>query len=166
MIVDLGYGTGLELAWILQKAPNAEIIGIDLSESMTAVLLDHYREKRSQIKILYGSYLKVPIPGNIDFVISSQSIHHLDKPTKLSLYKKIFKALKPKGSYIEGDYAISEEEERQSDVSSKSFPLDGSYHIDIPFSVNTLLGLSSQAGFSEMNVLFYNHQCSVIQSKR
>ena len=41
------------------------------------------------------------------------TMHHFPYDTKCKLYKKIRKSMKNEGKYIEGDYVVSPEKERQ-----------------------------------------------------
>ena len=86
---------------------------IDLSEKM----LDLFREKHaghlSQITLIRASYLDVVLEsGSFDYAVSVMTLHHLYPETKRHLYEKIRSWLKPGGTYIEGDYVVSEEKER------------------------------------------------------
>jgi tRNA (cmo5U34)-methyltransferase len=113
-ILDLGAGTGIELEFILAKAPNAKITAIDLSEIMLKKLFEKYETFGSQIKIITGSYLSLDLkPHSFDYAVSVMSLHHLIPAKKSALYKKLSKALVPTGAFVEGDYIVSSEEEKR-----------------------------------------------------
>ena len=102
-ILDLGCGTGLEIEAVLRRAPNARIIGFDLSRSMLALLRQRCMAHMSQITLVRGSYLAVPFGTRAyDHIISAMAAHHLLPDAKRRLYKRIHAALRPAGTYIEG----------------------------------------------------------------
>lgn len=77
-ILDLGAGTGIELEYILEKAPNARITAVDLSEEMLKRLLNKYDGYRSQINTSADSYLSLKLtPCSFDYIVTVMSLHHL-----------------------------------------------------------------------------------------
>lgn len=160
-ILDLGCGTGLEIKGILEKAPNAKITCIDMSEKMLEILLINYQEHSSHIRIIKDSYLTVPYEqGKYDYVISVMTMHHFLQDEKRKLYEKTKKALKDGGKYIEGDYIVSaENEEKWLEEYKKAYAEEGLkegglYHIDIPFSMETQQRLLKEAGFNKFQLIF------------
>lgn len=159
-ILDLGCGTGLEIKGIFDKAPNAQITGIDLSEKMLGLLEKKYSQYSEQLDLIQGSYLTLPFgEAKYDYVTSSQTMHHFLPREKLELYHKIRKALKSGGKYIEGDYVVSEEKEKRllKRYKEKLEEIEGPkelYHIDIPFSIKTQKKLMLDAGFKEVEIIF------------
>jgi tRNA (cmo5U34)-methyltransferase len=143
-ILDLGCGTGLEINWILKKAPNAYITGVDVSAEMLEVLKNNYKDNLYQITIIKTSYTDFKFEKNTyDYIISVMTMHHLLFTEKRNLYKQIKRALKKGGKYIEGDYSVSIEKERQflkeyeTKIKDIEFSSENLYHIDIPFSLET-----------------------------
>lgn len=160
-ILDIGCGTGIELNYIWEKAPNAHITCIDLSREMLNLLLEHHRGKAEQITAIQASYLSWEYPENtFDMVVSSMTMHHFWQDEKVEIYKKIHSTLKDGGVYIESDFMVDEPLAEQfrrrykkilAHVSGKASP--GEYHIDIPFTVNLQSRLLGDAGFMEVEVL-------------
>lgn len=168
-ILDLGAGTGIELEFIFEKAPNAKITAVDLSEKMLKKLVEKYENFSPQIRTIADSYLSLELmPRSFDYIVSVMSFHHLLPEKKIALYKKLRKALTPTGSFIEGDYILSLEEEKRL---LKEFHLqkknnssleDGQFHIDIPFSEETQTRALKNAGFREVKVVFRTSRSNVI----
>jgi tRNA (cmo5U34)-methyltransferase len=167
-ILDIGCGTGLELAAIFQRAPNALITGVDLSGEMLEILRDKYPEYHNQIRLVRESYVTFSYGENMyDYIISVMTIHHLLPESKLTLYRKIRKALKPGGKYIEGDYITTLEKEKQ--VRDDFFKLresdrslvDGTHHIDLECSLETQKDLLLKAGFARVEVLWEYGEAAV-----
>jgi tRNA (cmo5U34)-methyltransferase len=161
-ILDLGCGTGNELRRIFQKAPNARVKAIDLSNQMLKKLMIKYKPYLGQMEIVRGSYLTIPFEeAHYDYVVSVYTMHHFTADTKRKLYTKILRSLKPGGKYIEGDCVVSPEKEQQLlENYYKSLELvDDSqnklYHMDIPFSIETQIHLFKEAGFSKVDVIYH-----------
>ncbi len=162
-ILDLGCGTGLELDFILSRAPNARVTAVDLSHQMLALLRAKYdkRRPRPNVTAIQGSYLMIDFPaGSFDYVVSVETMHHLTDDVKLRLYRNIVSWLRPGGVYIEGDYVVSPEEE-QALRAEHAPSMDGTYHIDVPASVDTQQALLRQAGSIEVRVLFHQGAAAV-----
>lgn len=58
-VLDLGCGTGLELEEYFRLNPDADVIGIDLSEAMLKALKEKLPDRR--ISLIQGSYFDVPL---------------------------------------------------------------------------------------------------------
>lgn len=58
-LLDIGCGTGLELASIYQKFPNVKITGIDLSKDMLEKLRVKYTDK--DIDLIMADYFEYPL---------------------------------------------------------------------------------------------------------
>lgn len=160
-ILDLGCGTGLEIEGILKKAPNARITCIDMSDGMLNLLKEKYKKHMNNINIIKGSYVDLPYGENkYDYVVSVMTMHHWKYDEKKYIYKKIEDALKSGGKYIEGDYYVSLEEEKQlldecneekrkHRLSEKSF-----YHLDIPFAIETQKRLFDEVGLNKFQTIW------------
>lgn len=166
-ILDLGCGTGAELTWIFERAPKANITGIDLSQKMLEKLAEKFEPYREQMTLLQGSYLTMPFAENhYEYAVSVYTMHHFTEGTKLSLYRKIRDALKPGGKYIEGDCIVTPEKEREiwewyaqnysAEVIKEARDAgDTIYHFDIPFTIETQLRLLREAGFAKVNLFWH-----------
>lgn len=167
-ILDIGCGTGLELEWIFKRAPNADITGVDLSSELLNKLRTKYEKCLNQITLVQKSYLTLPLgKGIYDYVVAVMTLHHLLPDQKQKLYRSIKKALKSDGKYIEGDYIVTPEKEKQfldnyyelcrSDKKIKG----GTHHIDIPLSLETQKRILVEAGFSSVDVLWLQGETAV-----
>jgi tRNA (cmo5U34)-methyltransferase len=160
-ILDLGCGTGLELAFLLQRAPNAQITAVDLSEQMLARLAERYRAQLQQITLVADSYLTMNLgTQRYDTILSAMTIHHLLHEPKRQLYAKIYAALKPGGKYIEGDAVTTAAHEAAflaeytEEVAQMPSAEDGAYHIDVPFAIDTQRELLLSVGFQQFELLW------------
>ncbi len=113
-VLLLGCGTGIEMEYIFEQAPLASITGIDIAEKMLSLLKERYREYREQIQVIESSYLSYPFEEKTyDYCIGVMTMHHLRAEKRLELYRRIRESLKSGGQYIEGDYVVSKEKERE-----------------------------------------------------
>lgn len=172
-ILDLGCGTGLELKNIFKKCPNAQIDCLDLSKEMLDILKEKYKDKESQINLIVDSYLDYKFEEKkYDYILSVMTLHHLLYETKLRLYKKIYKALKPEGLYIEGDYIVNQDKESKLQKEylkikeKNNIKEDGSYHIDIPFSINTEKQILNEVGFKKFKQHYYKNEAAIYSVKK
>lgn len=172
-ILDLGCGTGLEVQSILDRCPNAFITGIDVSEKMLSELARKYEKYLNQIKLIKDSYLSIVLPENTyDYAVSVMTMHHLLYDIKQKTYEKIRKSLKIGGIYIEGDYIVSPEKEKQflteyhKIIRTSQTYENGKYHIDIPFSIETQTTILLEAGFSEVEIIWHKEEAAIIVAKK
>ena len=103
-ILDIGAGTGLMSALVLEKFPGASLTLLDISENMLAVARQRFSQ-RDNIGYVVSDYRRSPLGGPYDLVISALSIHHLSRDDKCQLFHGIFSALKPGGMFINADQA-------------------------------------------------------------
>ena len=162
-ILDLGCGTGLELQYLFERIPNVRVCCMDLSDEMLAILRDHYQEYKDQLEIVRDSYLTWAYPdAAYDYVISVNTMHHLEEEAKTGLYRKIHRSLKPGGMYVESDFmvdrAMMEQYQARYKRITNGLPVckSGHYHIDIPFTVEIQKELLFKAGFNEVKVFHEN----------
>lgn len=155
MVLDLGCGTGVELRYIFDKAPNARIVCIDTSKKMLDILYEAYSEYVNNLNIMCESYLDMEFgEGKYDFIIACSTLHHLLAEDKLELYRKIKRALKAGGYLLIQDYIASTEEDELSQreqylnlIANGDIDRNRIYHIDIPLTVAHEEEILKTAGF-------------------
>jgi len=160
-ILDLGCGTGLEFEALFRRVPNAQVVGVDLALGMLDLLQTRYRTRMNQITLVVDSFLTMPFGSRAyDYVLSGNAMHHVLRDTKRALYEKIHAALKPGGKYVEGDSVIPRELEGQfvaeyHECAATVPPApDGTYHLDVPFSLETQKALLLEAGFRDFELIW------------
>lgn len=158
-ILDLGCGTGLELEEYFLLNPNASVTGVDLSDAMLKSLAAKFPDKR--LHLICDSYFDVPFGcEKFDSAVSVESLHHFTAARKLSLYQKLFQALKVKGHFVLTDYfAESDALEREYFETFEKLKLEQGitdntfYHYDTPLTVEHEIAILKEAGFSDVEVL-------------
>jgi len=179
-ILDIGAGTGLMSALVLEKFPGATLTLLDISENMLAVARQRFIQK-DNIRYMVSDYSRCGIGGLYDLVISALSIHHLTSGDKRQLFHKIFSALKPGGMFINADQADGETALfRQMyrdywDDFMKSSPLGKKERLEILRRRDTLdrnEKLSTQicwlqeCGFSDIDIVYKNRTFIVTAARK
>ncbi|MCH5210206.1 MAG: class I SAM-dependent methyltransferase [Oscillospiraceae bacterium] len=158
-ILDLGCGTGLELEFYFKLNPSAKVTGIDLAPGMLETLSKKFPDK--DITLIQGSYFEVPFDENTyDAAVSVESLHHFKKDEKVSLYRKLHKALKPDSHFILTDYFASSEDEEifyRNELNrlkmEQGITDDEFYHYDTPLTVEHEIQALQESGFSSVEIL-------------
>lgn len=171
-ILDLGCGTGLELDEIYKRMPDARVTGIDLSNGM----LDKLREKHGDknLTLIQGSYFDVEFgEAKYDMAVSVESLHHFSREMKVSLYKKIFRAVRPGGVYVETDYVAPDDEyerfyfsEARRLRAEQNIPDDAFYHYDTPHTVDHLIEMLMEAGFGPVERIWKSENTQVLRARK
>jgi len=101
-ILDLGAGSGLLTVLIHNRFPDARIHLIDFS----APMLENAKRRLGNASFAtyeQADYVQAALPKDLDAIVSSLSIHHLDHADKRELFRKIHAALAPGGRFINAD---------------------------------------------------------------
>ena len=100
-VLELGTGTGETAARLLERHPDAFLVGVDESEAM----LGAARERLPADRVaLHVSRLQDPLPeGPFDIVASALCVHHLVAAEKRSLFDRVRAALGSGGRFVLGD---------------------------------------------------------------
>jgi tRNA (cmo5U34)-methyltransferase len=135
-VLELGTGTGETARRILERHPQATLIGVDASPEMLAGARMALPPERVELRL---GRLEEPLPdGPFDLVVSAFAIHHLDGPDKQDLFRRVAAALAPGGRFVMADVVVPED---PADVVT---PLDEGF--DLPDSVADLLAWLAAAG--------------------
>lgn len=171
-LLDLGCGTGLELAEVFNLYPDIHVTGIDLTQAMLDKLKQKYADK--QINLICGRYFDVDFgKDTFDCVISFQTMHHFSHEKKIGLYNKIQSCLKKTGMYIECDYMVEAQEdedfyyaENQRIRKEMNIPENAFYHYDTPCTVHNQIEVLKKAGFSEIVQKFRMENTTILCAYR
>jgi len=106
-ILDIGAGTGLLSALLLQRYPDASLTLLDISDEMLRVARQRFL-KNSKVRYITGDYVTTGLDGRYDLICSALSIHHLNDKDKEQLYHRIYAALNPGGVLVNADQAAGE----------------------------------------------------------
>ena len=100
-VLELGTGTGETARRVLDRHPDARLIGIDASPGMVEVARASLPSDR--VDLLVGR-LEDPLPeGSFDLVVSALAVHHLEGTGKAELFRRIAGRLDPAGRFVLAD---------------------------------------------------------------
>lgn len=98
-VLDLGAGTSLLAAMVLDALPDATLLLLDGSNMM----LDEARARfssQASVRFHLADMAEAALGDGWNLVVSSLAIHHLDDTNKRQLFGRIQKALQPGGLFI------------------------------------------------------------------
>jgi tRNA (cmo5U34)-methyltransferase len=100
-VLELGTGTGETARRVLDRHPDAQLIGIDASPGMVKVARESLPTDR--VRLLVGR-LEDPLPeGPFDLVVSCLAVHHLVGTSKADLFRRIAGKLAAGGRFVLAD---------------------------------------------------------------
>jgi tRNA threonylcarbamoyl adenosine modification protein (Sua5/YciO/YrdC/YwlC family) len=155
-ILELGTGTGVTAGRLLERFPDATLVGVDESPAMLAAAATALPAESVDLRV---ARLQDPLPeGQVDLVASALAVHHLDGPEKAELFRRVYRALGRRGRFVLAD-VIAPEQPWQAVV-----PLTDGY--DKPSPVNAQLRWLAEAGFSWVSVRWQRRDLAVIVASR
>lgn len=105
-VLDIGGGTGLFAAFVLEKYKNAHLTMIDLSAGMLDVAQKRFAAY-SDFEYITADYTAYKFEETFDIIISALSIHHLSAAQKEKLYSECYAMLNPGGVFLNADQVLS-----------------------------------------------------------
>lgn len=154
-VLDLGIGSGLTSARVLEAHRDATLVGVDANADMLAAAAASLDARRSSLS---RARLQEPLPeGPFDLVISMLAVHHLDGAGKADLFHRVAGVLSVGGRFILADLVVPED---PGDVVT---PIDGIE--DVPSSLAEQLSWLAAAGLS-VEVTWRHRDLAVITSTR
>ena len=100
-VLELGTGTGETARRVLERHPNAQLVGIDASPGMVRVARGSLPTDR--VRLIVGR-LEGPLPeGPFDLVVSCLAVHHLEGTAKADLFRRIARRLATGGRFVLAD---------------------------------------------------------------
>jgi tRNA (cmo5U34)-methyltransferase len=179
-ILDIGAGTGLMSACMLEKFPQAHMTLVDIAENMLEMARERF-SGREHIRYLVSDYSTGDLGGPYDIACSALSIHHLSAEDKRQLFNRVFSALKPGGMFVNADQADGETpyfRQRYLEYWNgflKSGPMTEVQHAEILKRRDTLdrneklsdqLAWLREAGFSDVDVVYRNRTFIVTVARK
>jgi len=179
-ILDIGAGTGLFSAYLLEKFPEAHLTLIDIAENMLEMARQRFAG-REHIEYIVRDYSSGDLGGPYDIACSALSIHHLAPDDKRRLFARIYTSLRPGGMFVNADQADGETSyfrERYLEYWNdflKSGPMNAEQHAEILKRRDTLdkndklsdqLAWLREAGFSDVDVVYRNRTFIVTVARK
>lgn len=178
--VELGVGKGGTAYYLFEKFKDLKYTGVDSYEESLKYCEESFKDKKGCDFVL-STVEDYIFPSDLDCVISVLTVHHLRADDKVTLYKKVFEALRPGGLFVIGDIFKNEnpEIEMQNKQSRSDFrdsvlneeeKMSVKEHIQnyphifesLKDTEEALLG----AGFKDFNISWSNYGMSVVSVRK
>lgn len=114
-ILEIGCGDGLTTDVILSVSENMKLVAIDIEPEMIKKAEENLTswKRIRQFELVVAdalTFLRSTSEGNYDIVTSAWTLHNFNTSYRISVLKLIYKALKPKGLFVNGDkFAASDD---------------------------------------------------------
>jgi tRNA (cmo5U34)-methyltransferase len=152
-VLELGVGTGETTLRLLERHPDAEVVGIDASAAMLDRAARRLPEERVDLRV---AHIEDPLPeGRFDLVVSALAVHHLGGEAKADLFVRVARVLAPGGRLVLGDVVIPD------DPDDAVAPIDPAH--DFPSRVEDQLAWLADAGL-DAHVCWQERDLAVIGS--
>lgn len=100
-VLELGIGTGETARRVLERHPDAQLVGVDASPGMVKVARESLPVDRVTLHV---GRLEDPLPeGPFDLVVSCLVVHHLQGSDKANLFRRVSLKLAPGGRFVLAD---------------------------------------------------------------
>jgi tRNA (cmo5U34)-methyltransferase len=96
-VLDLGAGTGILSALVLQAFPQANVTAFDMAENMLKICQTNLSAFGPRLTLQQGNFAADDFGGGYDLVVSGLAIHHLDGAGKQQLFHKLFNSMNSGG---------------------------------------------------------------------
>jgi tRNA (cmo5U34)-methyltransferase len=103
-ILELGAGTGLFSAMILERLPDAQLTLMDASSGMQSEAKKRFAGRA--VTFVLADFSQADLGGPWDMIVSSLAIHHLEQPDKRALFARIRAALVPGGLFVNAEQVL------------------------------------------------------------
>lgn len=169
-IMDLGCGGGNYAVKVASLLPDVDCTLVDISANMLERAVERVAEIVSgKVSALHGDYRELDLGENqYDVITAGTTLHHLRGDEEWELvFSKIYKALKPRGTFWINDIVVAETDEitqmmldgwksilrAQVGEDKVGFYLEKYESEDTPRTLSYQLDLLKQVGFKETFVL-------------
>lgn len=161
-VLDLGAGTGILSALVLQAFPQANVTAFDMAENMLKICQTNLSAFGERLTLKQGNFAADDFGSGYDLVVSGLAIHHLDDTGKQQLFRKLFHSMNSGGILLIRDIVTGatpnltkQYEQLWREYIKGGGEDDAAYfqaylEEDIPSSVEEQIQWLAAAGFSEV----------------
>src|SRR6266481_4384489 len=116
--IELGIGTGYFTERFLNNFPNSRVLGIDGAQAMIELAKARLTSLAARVEFVIGDFLNLrelaPGAGTIDIVFSAYALHHLSRPDKKTVLRRVVELLVPGGWFVNADLIVAGSPELES----------------------------------------------------
>jgi tRNA (cmo5U34)-methyltransferase len=179
--IDLGCGTGAVSERLMVAFPGTELTCLDMTEEMMNVAKQRL-SAHENVRYVLSDLYQFEFDGHYDVIISSLALHHIvtDQDKKM-IYRRIFDALAPGGSFYNADLVLGSDDRIQDiymkqwkEFMYRSFPREDVdkvqvpryEHEDSPAKLIDHLHWLEEAGFRNVDVIWKYYNFTVYGGKK
>jgi L-threonylcarbamoyladenylate synthase len=150
-VLELGTGTGETARRLLERHPDAHLVGVDESASMLRAARAALPAGRVTLQV---GAIEAPLPqGPFDVVATALCVHHLQGALKRDLFARVRAVLAPGGRFVLGDVIVP------ADPADAEIPLSDGY--DHPSPLADQMRWLAETGF-DARVVWERRDLAVI----
>ena len=116
--IELGIGTGYFTERFLNNFPNSRVLGIDGAQAMIELAKARLTSLAARVEFVIGDFRNLrelaPGAGTIDIVFSAYALHHLSRPDKKTVLRRVVELLVPGGWFVNADLIVAGSPELES----------------------------------------------------
>jgi tRNA (cmo5U34)-methyltransferase len=102
-VLELGAGTGNLTRKVLERLPQSQVVGYDLSPGMLAQARSKLAPLAHRVQLVEADISQTAFAGPFDAVVSAIAVHHVPPRAKPPLFRRLYEALRPGAALIIGD---------------------------------------------------------------
>jgi SAM-dependent methyltransferase len=148
-VLDIAAGHGLFGIEVARQNPQARVTGLDWAPVLR-VALENARKAgvHERYNMLPGSAFEVNFGGPYDAVLLTNFLHHFDKPTNVTLLKKVRSALKPGGRAATLEFVPNEDRVSPPMPAAFSLTMLTTTPAGDAYTLSELTAMYNDAGFT------------------
>jgi SAM-dependent methyltransferase len=148
-VLDIAAGHGLFGIEIAKQNPEAHITGLDWAPVLRVALANARKAGvEDRYTMLPGSAFEVDFAGPYDSVLLTNFLHHFDKPTCVTLLKKVRAALKPGGRAATLEFVPNEDRVSPPAPAAFSMTMLTTTESGDAYTLSELSAMYTEAGFT------------------
>jgi ubiquinone/menaquinone biosynthesis C-methylase UbiE len=151
-VLDIAAGHGLFGIEIAKQNPQARVTGLDWAPVLR-VALENARKAgvHDRYNMLPGSAFDVDYGGPYDAVLLTNFLHHFDKPTNVTLLKKVRASLLPGGRAATLEFVPNEDRVSPPMPAAFSMTMLASTAAGDAYTLSELTSMYTDAGFGDIS---------------
>jgi tRNA (cmo5U34)-methyltransferase len=120
--VDLGVGTGMLTARVLDAFPHASVLAVDGAAAMMELCRARLGAASQRVEFVISDFQSVPadrLPEeSVDVVFSAYALHHLTREAKRDVIAQALRWVKPGGWFLNADLVVAQDPQVEQRVQS------------------------------------------------